>query len=129
MNLDAIARQCFGQQLGRIAFFLRQEQRLGMDDHRAAAEAAQRLRYLAAHRAATDDKHAFRQRGQVKKCLVGQVAGLVEARNCWQQRTRSGGDQCLLEAQAQAVHVDLVDADKTCRAEEQVDASGRYARR
>ena len=123
MDLDAVARERFGTICAASrSSFGRNSGALWAITTRAA-EARQRLRHLAADRAAADDEQARRQRGQVEDRFVGQVAGFGQPGNRRQHRARAGGDDRLLEAQARAVDVDGVAAREARGAEEHVDAA------
>ena len=93
------------------------------------SEAAERLRQLAAERAAADHQQAARQLGQVEDVLVGQIARLDEAGNRRRVRPRAGGDHGLLEAQLRAVHRQRVGSGEARLAEEHVDAGRAQALR
>ncbi len=64
MNLHAVARQRFREDLGGVALFLGQEFRLVLGDDDMRAQPAERLRQFASQRAAADHQEtarAFRQ--------------------------------------------------------------------
>ena len=107
-----------------VALFLGQEKRQALCDGRARAEAAKRLRQLAAQRAAADHQQAARQLGQVEYVFVGQKACLGQAGDRRRVRTRAGGDQCLPEAQFGAIDRQRIACGEVRFAEKDIDTNG-----
>ena len=122
-HLDAIARERIGQDLRGVAFFLGQEQRLLLRDDGLRSEAAERLRQLAAERAAADDQQAARQLGQVEDVLVGQIAGLDEARESTGVSGRAPvAIIAFLKRSRRAVHRQRIGSGEARLAEEHIHA-------
>ena len=121
-DLEAVAGERIRQDLRRIALLSGQEQRELLGDRGRDAEPAERLGELAAQRPAADHEQPSRQLGQLEDALVGQVAGLVEARQRGSIRPRSGRDHRLVEAELGAVDGQPVARDEPRVAMEHLDA-------
>src|SRR3546814_554102 len=99
-----------------------QEQRHALDDDHAAAEAAEHLCQLAAQRAAADDQQPPGQGADAEDGFVGEVAHVAQAGDVGHVGLGAGCDQGLVEAQPDAVEVEVVGGLEHGMAEEQVDA-------
>jgi hypothetical protein len=75
-----------------VGVLARKDARRDVDDGDIAAQPAERLRHLAADRAAADDDEVRHVLAQVEQRLVGERAGLGEARDRKHRRTRAGRD-------------------------------------
>ena len=123
-DLDTVARKAIRKKLRGVAFFLGQKQRQGLHDGRLRAEAAERLRQLAAQWTAAYHQQAARQLGQVKYIFIGHKACFDQAGNRWRVGSRTRGDHGLPEAQPGAVHRQRVGASEARFTEKYIDAGG-----
>ena len=86
-----------------VGVLARQQVRVGVQHHHLGAEAPERLRHLAADRTGADHAEARGPLGQVEERLVGQIAGLGQARDRRRGGARAGRDDGAREAQAATV--------------------------
>src|SRR5438034_358324 len=110
------------QDLGGVRVLADENVRGGIEEDDLGAQAAERLRQLAADRAGADHGERGRALGQREDALVGQEAGLGEPRDGRVGRARAGRDHGALEAKRRAVDRDRVRPGEASVAQEDVNA-------
>ena len=122
-QLDSVPAQGLAERLAQRGRLAGKHAVGALDEHRLAAETAHDLRHLDAHRPATEDQQAARDRLHPGGLAVGPHAvELTQSRDRRHDRIRAGRHDDVLRGVADAVDLDHAGAGQPAGAAQQVDA-------